>query len=180
MQIYEALKKDHVKVLGILNQLIDSKHSDEKIWKDLVQELRDELIPHARAEEAVFYNSLREIDASKKLAVEAYGEHMMAENLLRTLQATSFVNLEWQGVAKKLRDALKHHIADEEGKMFQAAKALFLEQETEMMGLAFEKMKPEIRGENIMQTTLDMVANMMPDRLRSGFKKLTPGVRAQP
>jgi hypothetical protein len=180
VKIYDYLKKDHIKVLDILNELIQSKHADEKVWKDLVSQLRDELIPHARAEEAIFYNSLREIDVSKKLAVEGYAEHAMAENLLRTIQATSFVDIHWVDLAKKLRDSLQHHIREEEGKMFTAAQSLFLDTEAEMMGEAFNKMKPQIRDENIMQTTLDMVANMMPDRLRQGFKRFTPGVRQQP
>lgn len=174
MQIYECLKKDHVKVLGLLDKLIEAGQRDEDSWRDLVAEIRNELIPHARAEEAVFYNSLREIDTGKRLALEGYGEHAVAEGLLRTLQATSFLDIKWVEVAKKLQKALKDHIAEEEGVMFNAARGLFLDKEAEMMAEAFERLKPQIRDENMAQSTLEMVANLMPERLRKVVRKFTP------
>ena len=38
---------------------------------------------------------------------------------------------------------------------------------------AFEGMKPEVRDSGIMQTTLDMIANIMPARLAAPLRTFT-------
>ena len=164
MLIYDALKKDHVKVLELCDRLIGSADADDATRSTLIQQIRDELVPHARAEEAVFYNSLRSIDETKGLVMHGYQEHMMAETLLRSLQATDKVGIDWQQGARKLREALAHHIEEEEGEIFTAAQQVLANEEAEMMGKAFEQMKPEVREDGFMQNTLDMIANVMPQR----------------
>ena len=72
MQIYDALMKDHRKVEGLLANLVTIKDGDFKRRDELVQKIRDELIPHARAEEAVFYNSIRAVDTAKDLVWHGY------------------------------------------------------------------------------------------------------------
>lgn len=171
MLIYEALTNDHRKVQALLTQLIamDENTSAEE-RNQVVSEIRDELVPHSRAEEAVFYNSMRAVDSSKKLAMHGYSEHMAAEGMLRSLQVAAKIDLGWQTTAKELKAALDHHISEEEGEMFDAARSLFTQQEAEAMAMAFEKMKPEIKEEGLMGTTMDMIANLMPLRLAEAFK----------
>jgi hemerythrin-like domain-containing protein len=120
----------------------------------------------------VLYNSLREISSTKGMVLHGYAEHMEAEALLRALQVTGAVNFDWVSGAKKLQEALNHHIEEEESKIFSAAQKLFLDQEAETMGEVFEKMKPAIREGNLAETTWDLMANIMPERLRSAFKGL--------
>ncbi|MEK7357991.1 MAG: hemerythrin domain-containing protein [Bdellovibrionota bacterium] len=173
MTIYDALKKDHETVKALLERLVGSADADKETRNQLIAKIRDELVPHSRAEEAVFYNSLREIDETKDLVAHGYQEHMMAEGLLRTLQVAEKVDIGWQQTARKLQDALLHHIENEEGKIFAAAKRVLAPEEAEAFGEAFEQMKPEVHEEGIMQTTIDMITNMMPQRFVNGFKNLT-------
>ena len=181
MNIYEALKKDHQKVKGLLKQLTslraNTADSDKK--SDLIEQIRDELIPHARAEEAVFYNSLRMLDASKNLAMHGYKEHAEAETLLRSLQAMDFLDTKWKATAAKLQEVLEHHIREEEGPMFTAAKQLFTDVEATAMAATFEAMKPEIKEEGLMKTTLEMAANLMPPRFSSKFRSFDITNRAR-
>lgn len=163
MDIYQALKKDHDKLKPLLAQLVKASEVNEDT-KAVLEQIRDELIPHARAEEAIFYNSLREIDSAKDLVSHGYTEHAEAETILRSMQAMSSIGIEWTKAAEKLRDALEHHIAEEEGRIFSAARQVLLEEEARQMATAFERLKPEIREQGFMQNTLDMVANMMPQR----------------
>lgn len=172
MVIYDALKKDHETVKGLLERLVGSADADKEARNKLISQIRDELVPHARAEEAVFYNSLREIDETKDLVAHGYQEHMMAEGLLRTLQVADKVDIGWQQTAKKLQDALLHHIEEEEGKIFSAARQVLAPEEAEALGEAFEQMKPEVRDEGFMQNTIDMITNVMPQRFVNGFKNL--------
>ena len=173
MEIYEALIADHRKVQGLLDQLVELSDEDAGRRGELVAAIRDELIPHSRAEEAVFYNCLREIGVAKGLASHGYEEHMLVETLLRTLQGAEKIDIGWRQTAVKLRDALNHHIKDEETEMIPAARALFTADEAVVMAEAFEKMKPQVRDEGFMQTTLDMIANILPARLAAPLRTYT-------
>jgi hemerythrin superfamily protein len=172
MLIYDALKKDHEKIKPLLKELVESAKADEDTRERIIQEIRDELIPHARAEEAVFYNSLRTIDGAKELIVHGYGEHMEAEAVLRSLQAMEVVNADWTKLAVKLKDDLEHHIKEEEEVIFEAAKQVLAVEEAQMMAVAFEQMKPEIRQGSFMQNTLDLIANVMPQRFSEPLRNL--------
>ena len=174
MNIYEELKKDHQKVLALLDRLIASEHEGPEVRGRLVDQIRDDLVPHARAEEAILYNALRDQDQSKDVVMHAYGEHAEVEAVLRSLQVTGAVNVNWAAGARKLRELLVHHIAEEEGKVFAAAQRYFSEEEATLMREAFVQMKPQVKGESVVGTTLDMIANLLPARLRASVRKGGP------
>lgn len=164
MEIYEALKKDHDDVKELLDELVSLREDDEYRYV-LIEEIRNHLIPHTRAEESVFYNTLRAVNADKKVVFHGYQEHLEAETLLRTLQVMDRMNMDWKATAKKLRDAVYHHIEDEESEIFAEARAAFTREESEAMCDAFEQLKPKIQQEGFVKNTLDMVINLMPPRL---------------
>ena len=170
MLIYDALKKDHEKVRNLLDQLISLNSDDTQLRHQLVDQIRDELIPHARAEEAVFYNSLRAIDSAKDIVMDGFQEHLEAETKLRMLQVRDKIDAQWKTTARGLKQALEHHIAEEEGKIFNVAMSLFTTEEAQMMGEAFENLKPGIKSEGIMTNTLELVVNMMPPRFAPNFR----------
>ena len=172
--IYDVLKKDHDKVKGLLSKLVAlpaDTDGDER--EQLINDIRDELVPHARAEEAVFYNSLRQIEGAKEVVAHGYEEHVMAETLLRSLQVADKIDAGWRQTAKKLQSALEHHIEEEEGKIFDTARQVLIDEEARLMAQAFEQMKPEIREGGFMQNTIDMVANMMPTRFAATLRGFT-------
>lgn len=171
MKIYQALANDHQKVKELLTELISLKDEDVESRNELVAEIRDELIPHSRAEESIFYNSIRALDEEKKLIMHSYQEHLEAETLLRALQAADKLDMGWRATAQKLKDALEHHIEEEESEVFAAAKELFTAEEAEIMGGAFESIKPQIRDESAVKTTAEMVLNMLPIRLSNKLRK---------
>lgn len=174
MEIYEALKKDHAEVKELLNELINLNEKDEYRFV-LIEEIRNALIPHARAEESVFYNTIRAVDVDKTIVLHGYKEHLEAETLLRTLQVQDKLDFSWKGTARKLQDALLHHIQEEEQEIFASAKNIFTKEEAVQMGEAFEKLKPEILKEGFLKTTVDMVVNMLPPRLAQGLRNFNSG-----
>jgi hemerythrin superfamily protein len=174
MLIYDALINDHNKVKDMLNRLVNMTADDDSSERSsLIEEIRDELVPHARAEEAVFYNSIRAINTAQDLVWHGYEEHMEAEALLRTLQAMDKIDAEWKKVARKLKSAVEHHIKEEEERIIPVARQLFTDQEAEVMTEAFEEIKPQVKDGGIVQNTLDMVANMMPQRLAAPLRSFT-------
>jgi hemerythrin superfamily protein len=168
MEIYDVLKTDHRHLQTLLEKLVAASKSDNENWKELVNEVADELIPHSRAEEAVLYNSLR--DAGREGIMGSYGEHMMAETLLRSLQAMKAIDANWTTVAMKLKNALDHHIQEEEQETFAEAQATFSNEEATQMAEAFNKMKPVVRDESMLHSTWDMIVNLMPPRLMRSFR----------
>ena len=171
MLIYDALKDDHKKVRQLLKELTDLNKNNESDRHELIGQIRDELIPHARAEELVFYNTLRNLKVTKDLVMHGYKEHLEAETLLRLLQVRDKIDTEWKENAIKLQKALDEHIQYEEQEIFPEAKKHFTEEEARMMGDAFVKLKPGIRREGFVGTTLDLVANLMPTRFSGAFRK---------
>lgn len=170
MQIYETLKADHDAVKQLLNELVKLQENEFDMARDLIDQIRDELIPHSRAEESVFYNTLRSLSAANDVIMHGYQEHVEAEMHLRMLQVRERIDAEWMESAQKLKKALEHHISEEEGKVFSVAKQLLSEDEAEMIGEAFERLKPEVKTEGFMKTTMDLIANLMPPRLADAFK----------
>ncbi len=170
MNIYKVLSDDHEKLRMLLAELVELNDKATERRSELISEIRDELIPHARAEEAVFYNSLRMIEPTKSMGMHGYAEHLEAEGLFRALQAMDKLDTSWKATAQKLKQTIEHHIREEENEMFSAAKQLFTEEEAVAMAETFEAMKPKIKEEGLMKTTLDMVANLMPPRFSDKFR----------
>ncbi len=175
-QIYDLLKEDHDKTKKLLNKLCALDAEDIETRDELVQAIRDDLIPHARAEEAVFYNSLRALTDDTDKVMHGYKEHMEAEGFLRALQLIDKVGVEWRATAEKLRDSLEHHIKEEESEIFKLGRKVLSDEEAVAVGKAFKKMKPEVREEGFLKNTLDLAGNLMPPRLKTALGGNPPEV----
>jgi len=173
MEIYDVLKRDHSTLKDLLERLLHSQDASDQARSDLIEKVLDELVTHSRAEERVFYNALRSIHAAQDLVAHSYLEHVEAETLLRTLQAMKAMDADWTKTAQKLKGAIEHHIHEEETRVFTAAQQLFIKEEAEAMAEAFEQLKPKIREGNIVQSTVDLIANLMPSRFAAPFREMT-------
>jgi iron-sulfur cluster repair protein YtfE (RIC family) len=170
--IYDILKHDHDELKGILSRLEALDENADPT--ELVAAVRDALIPHARAEEAVFYNSLREYERAKAKIGHSFREHMAAEALLRTLQVKEKLPLDWKKTVRELRSALDHHIREEEGEIFPLARQFFTDEEAQMLGRAFEELKEKSAEKGFMGNSLELAANLMPPRFSDKFKSYRP------
>ena len=179
MNIYDALSKDHRLFETQLEQLVAQSKAGDDQWKTTLDELRRGLIAHAHAEEAVFYNALRETDTAKGLVAHSYSEHAMAEGEIRTLGAAKLVDANWTSLMEKLSKDLRHHIQEEESRVFSAGRQVFSEEEAQHIGAAFERMKVETAkgGDSVLASTVDLVANLLPPRLTESFRKSVKSLR---
>ncbi len=173
MDIYQALSQDHRVFETLLDRLVAASRVDNDDWKAALDALRRGLIAHARAEEAVFYNALREVDVAKSLIAHSYAEHATAEGAIRTLSAAKAIDANWTSLVEKLNKDLRHHIKEEESRIYAAARQAFSEQEAQQIGAAFERMKQETAkgGESIVASTVELVANLLPPRMTETFRK---------
>jgi hemerythrin-like domain-containing protein len=172
MHIFEALMNDHVKVKELLNELVSLNNEDVEDRNSLIQDIRDELIPHARAEESVFYNSLRALIPDTSEVMHGYKEHMEAEALLRALQVEDKMNIGWKATAEKLKKALEHHIQEEETELFSIARSVLSQEDAKKLGELFVKFKPKYEEEGFVMNTMEMMANLLPPKLSSAIRNL--------
>ena len=172
MHILKALKLDHDKVKELLNELVNLNDTDSQSRKDLVEDIRDELIPHSRVEESVFYNSLRVASPDSSEVMHGFKEHIEAETLLRALQVEDTLNAPWKATAVKLKEALEHHIQEEEEKIFAIARKVISDAESEELGKLYEQLKPQVKDENFLKTSFEMIVNLLPPKFSAGVKKL--------
>lgn len=176
MLIYEALEKDHLKIQALIRDLIEVGEKKEiRRAKLLVEEIRDELIPHSRAEEAVFYNmigSSAHHQAEPLILHHGYQEHIEAETILRALQAKVQVDAEWTMLARKFQKAIVEHIQEEEGEIFATARNLLTDLDAEMMAKAFEELKPSVRKDGWVANAIDLVVHLMPPRYAAKLRTI--------
>ncbi|MFT3767017.1 MAG: hemerythrin domain-containing protein [Minicystis sp.] len=176
MTIYDALSKDHRQFEQLLDRLLAAQKANDDSWKSTLDELRLGVIAHAHAEEAVFYNALRELDQSKGLVMHSYAEHAKAETEIRSLGAAKLIDSTWTSMVEKLSEDLRHHIQEEESRVYGAARQIFTDEEAQQLGAAFERMKVETRkdADSMVASTIDLIANLLPQRLVAGFRKNLP------
>lgn len=171
MDIYQNLKKDHDVVKKLLNELLSLNDNDE-YRHTIIEKIASELVPHARAEEAVVYNSIRATDADSGVVMHSFKEHMEAEGFLRLLQTKDKVDANWKETATKLKESLEHHIQEEETKVFDQARRLFSDAEAEQISSAFDQLKAEYKEQGVLKNSFDMVVNLMPARLANKLNGL--------
>lgn len=173
MNIYEALEKDHRLYESLLDRMLAASQAGDDQWKSLLTELRDDFIPHSHAEEAVFYNALRDENQAKELIRQGYAEHLKVETTVRALGAMKKIDLNGRRLIESLSDDLRNHIDKEEKQVFPAARQVFDDEEARKIGEAYQKLKPEMRKDatSVAASTIDLVANLLPTRLTDRFRK---------
>jgi len=106
--VLEMLSADHRKVEDLFTQFTGT--GEEAV----AAEICDELTVHMRAEDNVVYPELRRLDAA--LEREAEREHAAAEQLIERMRGATGDDL--IALVEQLRDAVAHHVAEEETKVF--------------------------------------------------------------
>lgn len=171
--IYEALSSDHREFEKQLDDLLAASKAGDARWKTILDDLRRGVIAHAHAEEAVFYNALRETEAGKGLILHSYGEHATSETELRTLGVAKLIDANWTSLMEKFAHDLRHHIKEEESRLYGAARSVFSEAEAQQLAEAFERMKLETAkdGDSLLASQIDLIVNLLPPRLTDSFRK---------
>ena len=121
MEIYQILKVDHKTFKALLKKLDETTERSHKERLTLFTKLKETLIPHARAEEKIFYESLKlsEVKEAEDLAFEGYEEHGVADRLIKELDKTDTTDKRWGALMSVLKENLEHHIKEEEENLFK-------------------------------------------------------------
>lgn len=142
--IYDLLHEDHEKVKHSLNKILDTTEDAEKTREKVFSELKHDLDIHTRFEEEVFYPEFREAKADQKATQEvqdALDEHDEAQSMLDEMEEMDKTSERFLDKVKELKQALEHHISDEEDEMFPQARQTLSEDAAREMGERYQQMK---------------------------------------
>jgi hemerythrin superfamily protein len=124
MTAIDLLKEDHKMVQDIFKEYrkLIKDGGDDRRKEMLVRRACDALTVHAQIEEEIFYPSLREEIDDQEMMDEAQVEHDSAKDLIAQLQRMQPGDEFYDAKFIVLGEQVKHHISEEEGKIFPKAK----------------------------------------------------------
>ena len=143
------LKADHVVVKRLLRELNETTSRAVKERERLVSEIERELKTHAQIEEEVFYPAFKAVTEKTDdvdMFYEAAEEHHIVDMVLPALKAANPKSHEFEAKAKVLKDLIDHHVKEEEGEMFVAARRVFDDEQLRELGDLMEARKDSIQG----------------------------------
>ena len=142
--ILDTLEAEHDEVQELLTRLVDS--DDARRQKSLVLQIKQALIPHSKAEEAVVYDAviaLSEKDA-KIEGSEGYLEHSLSSATLQQLERLTANTPEFMAAAKVLKELLDHHIKEEEDAIWDQVKSNFTGEQRAQMNRTYLAAKKDV------------------------------------
>lgn len=142
--LFKEIKKDHKEVKDILNKL---EKTSQNVQRDtLFNELKQEIKPHMKAEEHVFYPALEKDKKSRKDALESIEEHHVTELVLNELDAMSKSEDQWSAKLSVFKELVDHHIQEEESKIFKDAREVLSDNQFDQIAQQFKQEKESIKG----------------------------------
>jgi hemerythrin superfamily protein len=133
------LKRDHQKVKQLFAQA--EKFEDNKRQEQVFREIQSELETHARIEEIIFYPAMEEYEELKDRVLKSLEEHRQVKTVLRELSRLSATSEKFAPKLKVLKDDVKHHAEEEEGKMFPQIVKIVESVELERLGEVLDNAK---------------------------------------
>jgi hemerythrin-like domain-containing protein len=136
--VVDLLSADHRefdRIFGELEQLAGRSGEDiEKRKRELVDEVTIGLVKHSVAEETQVYPRVeKQID--KEEAEHSKEEHAEAEETMKRLERMDADDPEFDGAVAELIREIRHHVEQEESRMFTELRARFTREElVEMAG----------------------------------------------
>jgi hemerythrin superfamily protein len=139
------LKDDHRLVETLLTQGEAMGSRASKAKETLFAQIKNELALHERIEEKVFYPALKAHPKGRDIVLEGYQEHHVVDVLLKELTRLPVSDERWAAKFKVLKENIEHHVEEEEGEMFGAARKVFSRAELQALGARMEQMKAGAR-----------------------------------
>ncbi len=144
-EFFQMLKKDHKEHKGILGQLKATKEGATKKREELFQKLKEELVPHMRAEESTFYKPLLAKKEAREDAMEGVEEHHVTDLVFKELEMMPKGEEEWGAKIGVFKELVEHHIKDEESKVFKSAEKALDHDEMQNIMKKFDQEKQKIK-----------------------------------
>jgi hemerythrin superfamily protein len=112
------LTTDHDKVKNLFREFEKCDASHQGLKHDLAQQICMDLTIHATIEEEIFYPAVRAETGEQQQVDEALEEHGTIKELVGHIRGMATGDSELDGAVQKLREAVEHHVSEEEQEMF--------------------------------------------------------------
>lgn len=143
MQIFDYLRSEHDTVKDILSRMMETKENQGDARRDLIDQLKEHLLPHQQAEEAYFYQILFDETDRDSHVHEDVEEHRASRFVLSDLENTPYDAPAWHGICQVLQELVGHHIESEEDETFELARTVIDSSRAETVGQRFEEIENE-------------------------------------
>jgi iron-sulfur cluster repair protein YtfE (RIC family) len=141
----EMLKEDHAKVEKAFKEFEKlDREQDPETCRQLILSVCEDLKVHTTIEEELFYPALREELEDEDMLNEAAVEHETAKMLIEQLENMSADDPNYAATFTVLGEYVMHHVKEEEGEMFPAAKKTSID--FEALGERMRQRKEELLG----------------------------------
>jgi hemerythrin superfamily protein len=138
--ILSIIHDDHQRVDALFADYAAAADDGAKL--QVVREVYRQLLPHAQAEEEIFYPALAEAGGNHDAVEEAFGEHAAARKTLESILAASPADLTYDMKVRMLQREIQHHVREEETELFAEARDTGLD--LDALGRRFVERKAEL------------------------------------
>jgi hemerythrin-like domain-containing protein len=141
------LKSDHQEVADLLKKYESGKNRNgETAKKELAEEICHALSVHASIEEEIFYPAVaQQVEDAGELVEEARVEHASLKNLIAQIENSDPGGAQYDAEVKVLGEYVKHHVKEEESKIFPKLRKGDLD--LEALGEQLSQRKNELMSE---------------------------------
>ncbi len=133
--IYNILSQEHRIVLGMVEEAL-TRASKEALFR-----IKAEIDPHMAGEEKLYYPLLEENEESRDIARKAYIEHNEAKALMYELEGMDESSENWTARLSELKEAIIHHVQDEENQVFKKSRSILSQQQAEELAQKYREFK---------------------------------------
>jgi hemerythrin superfamily protein len=111
----QLLRRDHQRVDRLFDRFEQSNKPDAK--QRICARVARELEIHSKLEEEIFYPAVEKHLGEEDLLQESSEEHQQAKEIIAELDHMSAADEQFEEKFAQLVEAIKHHVAEEEGEM---------------------------------------------------------------
>ncbi|HVK62392.1 MAG TPA: hemerythrin domain-containing protein [Bdellovibrionales bacterium] len=145
--IIELILTDHEPLKELIEILKDTENDLEE-RRDAFEQFGPLLVSHAKTEENILYEYLKEDEDLREEGFEGDVEHQLADQMLEEAKRTDDEDL-WSARVKVLAELVEHHIEEEEEEMLPEFKKHSEKEDRIELGAAFTKLKNKIESEGL-------------------------------
>jgi hemerythrin superfamily protein len=137
------LKKDHQTVADLFEKILATKSMTKRTT--LFEEVKKELLLHAESETTTFYAALKEHEETEEGTNHAEKEHTEVKEYLAKLSRLSIEGEKWMEQFGELKHSVSHHVAEEEGEIFDKAKKVLNKDQAKQLAIDMEAAKQKLK-----------------------------------
>jgi hemerythrin-like domain-containing protein len=145
VEAIDMLKHDHAEVEKAFKDFEKMDRADMQGCRALVMTVCEDLKVHTTLEEEIFYPAVREAVEDEDVMNEAAVEHETAKMLIEQLENMPDDDPNFHATFTVLGEYVRHHIKEEEGEMFPAARKTDLDFQS--LSERMRERKQELLGE---------------------------------